>query len=204
MKIAVIGAGNVGATLGRRFVEVGHAVTFGVPRPDEYKNAQLSGSAVTVREAAADADLVVLAVPYSAAASVISECGGLAGKIVVDATNPLAMTPDGLGLTVGHSTSGAEVLADSAPDAIFVKCFNQTGFANMADPRGSMMFVCGNNPEANETVRHLAAQIGFEAISIGDLTKARLLEPLAMLWIHLSATTDLKRDFAFHIFRRDS
>lgn len=71
----------------------------------------------------------------------------------------------------------------------------------MATPGGSMMFVCGDDAEAIETVRKLAADIGFDAISIGGLAKARLLEPLAMLWIHLSATTDLKREFAFKIVR---
>jgi hypothetical protein len=63
-----------------------------------------------------------------------------------------------------------------------VKCFNQTGFGNMAEPRQSVMFVCGDDASANETVRQLAAEIGFNAIAIGTLDKARLLEPLAMLW----------------------
>lgn len=137
----------------------------------------------------------------AAAKSVVQECGGLSGKIVIDATNPLGMTPKGLNLIVGFTSSGAEEIAAAAPEAKFVKCFNQTGFTNMAEPRGSMMFVCGNDREANETVQQLAADIGFDAITIGDLTKARLLEPLAMLWIQLSATTDLKRDFAFRIDR---
>lgn len=201
MKIAIIGAGNVGATLGRRFVEAGHKVTFGVPNPEEHRDESLAGPVLTVRDAAADADAVLLAVPYGAAKSVVEECGGLARKIVIDATNPLGMTPNGLDLTVGFTNSGAEEIAAAAPEAKLVKCFNQTGFANMVEPRGSMMFVCGNDAEANETVRKLAAEIGFDAITIGDLTKARLLEPLAMLWIHLSATTDLKRDFAFRIDR---
>lgn len=202
MKIAIIGAGNVGATLGRRIAEIGHAITFGVPRPEEYADADLAGPAMAVADAAADADAVLLAVPYAAAKGVIEACGGLAGKIVIDATNPLGMTAEGLNLTAGFTTSGAEELAAEAPDARFVKCFNQTGFANMAAPAGSMMFVCGNDAEANEVVRKLAADIGFDAITIGGLAKARLLEPLAMLWIHLSATTDLKRDFAFKIDRR--
>jgi predicted dinucleotide-binding enzyme len=201
MKIAVIGAGNVGATLGRRFSDAGHEVTFGVPEPQEHRDGNLAGPIASVREAAAGAEAVLLAVPFAAAKSVVEECGGLAGKIVIDATNPLGMTPDGLNLTVGFTSSGVEEIAEAAPEARFVKCFNQTGFANMADPRGSMMFVCGDDADANEVVRKLAADIGFDAITIGGLAKARLLEPLAMLWIHLSATTDLKRDFAFRIDR---
>lgn len=202
MKIAIIGAGNVGSTLGRRFVEAGHEVTFGVPKPEEHQDGNLAGPATTVTEAAATADAILLAVPYAAAKSVVEECGGLAEKIVIDATNPLGMTPNGLNLTVGFTSSGVEEIAAAGPEAKFVKCFNQTGFANMADPRGSMMFVCGDDSEANEVVRKLAADIGFDAITVGDLTKARLLEPLAMLWIHLSASTDLKRAFAFRIDRQ--
>jgi hypothetical protein len=83
-----------------------------------------------------------------------------------------------------------------------VKCFNQTGFGNMAESRQSVMFVCGDDASANETVRQLAAEIGFDAIAIGALDKARLLEPLPMLWIHLSMTTPLRRDFAFGLLRR--
>jgi hypothetical protein len=112
------------------------------------------------------------------------------------------MTEKGLALTTGFNTSGAETIAALAPNARLVKCFNQTGFGNMAEPRQSVMFVCGDDASANETVRQLAAEIGFDAISIGALDKARLLEPLAMLWIHLSMTTPLQRDFAFGLLRR--
>jgi hypothetical protein len=110
-------------------------------------------------------------------------------------------SPLGLALTIGFNTSGAEKIAALAPDARLVKCFNQTGFGNMAEPRQSVMFVCGDDPSANETVRQLAAEIGFDAIAIGALDKARLLEPLAMLWIHLSFTTNLGREFAFRLQR---
>jgi hypothetical protein len=126
----------------------------------------------------------------------------LQGKILIDATNPLGMTEKGLALATGFSTSGAEKKAALAPAARLVKCFNQTGFGNMAEPRQSVMFVCGDDASANETVRQLAAEIGFDAIAIGALDKARLLEPLAMLWIHLSMATPLHRDFAFGLLRR--
>jgi hypothetical protein len=72
----------------------------------------------------------------------------------------------------------------------------------MAEPRNSMMFACGSDKEATDTVTNLAASIGFDAMNIGDLSKARLLEPLAMLWIHLAFSSELKRDFAFAIVRR--
>jgi hypothetical protein len=201
MNIAILGAGNVGATLGKRFAEQGHTISFGVPNPEKYADSGLRGTLGTVAEAAQAADILLLAVPYNAAAQAIKDCGDVRGKILIDATNPLTMTEKGLALTVGFTTSGAEYLAALAPEARLVKCFNQTGFGNMAVPNGSVMFVCGNDPGANETVRRLAEEIGFDAIAIGDLAKARLLEPLAMLWIHLSFTTELGRDFAFRIQR---
>jgi predicted dinucleotide-binding enzyme len=202
MNIAILGAGNVGATLGKRFAEQGHTVSFGVPNPQKYADSGLPGTVSAVAEAAQTAEILLLAVPYNAVEQVIKECGDLRGKTLIDATNPLGMTNKGLGLTTGFSTSGAEKIAALAPAARLVKCFNQTGFGNMAEPRQSVMFVCGDDASANETVRRLAAEIGFDAIAIGTLDKARLLEPLAMLWIHLSMATPLQRDFAFGLLRR--
>lgn len=201
MKIAILGAGDVGLTLGKRFGEVGHTVSYGVRHPDDGAYADLD-SVGSVAEAANGADVVLLAVPFAAAESALSACGDLAGKIVIDATNPLAMGEGGLSLTVGFDTSAAEQIAKFAGEGKLVKCFNTTGFSNMAKPRGSLMFACGDDAEATETVRKLAEDIGFEALAIGDLSKARLLEPLALLWIHLAFTSDLKRDFAFAISRK--
>lgn len=201
MNIAILGAGNVGATLGKRFAEQGHTVSFGVPNPEKYAGSGLNGTIGTVAEVAPAAEIILLAIPYNAAEQAIKDCGDLRGKILIEATNPLGMTEKGLALTTGFATSGAEQIAALAPEARLVKCFNQTGFGNMAVPNGSVMFVCGNDPSANETVRHLAEEIGFDAVAIGDLAKARLLEPLAMLWIHLSFATELGRDFAFRIQR---
>ncbi len=205
MKIAILGAGNVGGTLGRKFAEAGHDIHFGVPNPVEHHDKKSFAEIGTVAEAAENSEAILLAVPYDAVADALRECGDLTDKIVIDATNPLRFADGKLSLTVGFETSGAEKIAALASGAKVVKCFNQTGFGNMAETRyasgKSVMFVCGNDREANETVRRLAESIGFEAIAAGNLEVARLLEPLAMLWIHLSFTTDLKRDFAFALLK---
>lgn len=201
MKIAIIGAGNVGATLGRRFAEVGNEVFYGVRNPSEYNEKELGGKLGTNAEACQNAEIIVLSVPFPAVEEAIKSCGEISGKIVVDATNPLGMTENGLDLTIGFTTSGGEKLQQIVPEAKVVKCFNTTGFGNMAKPNGSMMFACGNDKEATDKVAKLASSIGFEAMNIGDLSKSRLLEPLAMLWIHLAFTSELKRDFAFAIHR---
>lgn len=202
MKIAIIGAGNVGATLGKRFAEVGNEVSYGVRNPSEYNEKELGGKIGTIAEACKDVEIIVLSVPYNAVEEAIKSCGDVDGKIVVDATNPLGMTPNGLSLTIGFETSGGENLQEIIPQAKVVKCFNTTGFGNMAKPNNSMMFACGNDKESTDKITNLASSIGFEAMNIGDLSKSRLLEPLAMLWIHLAFTSELKRDFAFAIQKK--
>lgn len=205
MKIAILGAGNVGGTLGRKFAEVGQKIYFGVPNPSEHADKKSFAEVGSVAEAAKDAEAILLAVPYEAVADALRECGDLTDKIVIDATNPLIFADDKLSLTIGFETSGAEKTAALAKGAKVVKCFNQTGFGNMEQPQyaggSSVMFVCGDDAEANEKVRHLGESIGFEAVTAGNLEVARLLESLAMLWIHLSFTTDLKRKFAFALLK---
>ena len=212
MKIAVIGMGSVGATLGQRLAELGHAVTFGAKDPGDAKAKALigrigNGAAVrTVAKAAADAEVVVLATPASANADAIAAAGDLAGKILIDVTNPLK--PDLSGLTVGPDRSGAEQVAKLAPQARVYKALNQTGFENMADPvfptGRALMFVAGDDPAGKSVVLKLVSELGFDAIDAGGLAVARLLEPLAMLWIHLMVRRKLGRKFAFALLREES
>ncbi|MFN0120143.1 MAG: NADPH-dependent F420 reductase [Blastocatellia bacterium] len=97
-------------------------------------------------------------------------------------------------------------MATLAPGAHAVKAFNQTGYANMEQPvygdRPSLMFVCGDDAASRATVCELSTAIGFDTVDAGPLRVARLPEPLAQLWIHLSFTTPLQRDFAFALLRR--
>jgi len=212
MDIAILGAGDVGGTLGRRFASIGHTVHFGVPNPKGEKYQKLvseigsSSTVDTVADAAQKADVILLATPWDKTEAAINDAGDVTGKIVIDATNPLKFDASGLGLSEGFSNSGGEMVARWAKGARVVKTFNQTGFENMANPDypngRNVMFVCGDHAEARETVRHLAEEIGFDAIDAGALSIARLLEPMAMLWIHLYQNTDLKRGFAFAIVRR--
>lgn len=212
MNIAIFGAGSVGGALGKRLLAAGHQVCFGVPHPQGDKTQTLlrelgtNASAATVAEAAATANVILLATPWPAVPEALQSAGELAGKIIVDCTNPLQMGAKGLELTTGYTSSGAEQVAAWAPGAHIVKAFNQTGFGNMENPayggNCAVMFVCGDDAQARATVCELSEAIGFETIDAGGLKIARLLEPLAMLWIHLSFTTPLKRDFALALLRR--
>src|SRR5947209_360327 len=207
MKIAVVGMGSVGAVLGRRWAAAGHAVTFGVRNPaDPARRAEAAGmkaSLASVRDAAAAAEVVVLAVPWGAVKDTLAAAGGLAGKVVLDCTNPL--TADLKGLELGHTTSAAEAVARLAPGAKVVKVFNTTGADNMADPvyggAGVTMFYAGDDAGAKAAAARLAADLGFAPVDAGPLAAARLLEPLALLWIRL-AFEQFGRDFALTVVRR--
>jgi predicted dinucleotide-binding enzyme len=209
MKIAVIGTGSVGGTLGRRWAELGHAVSFGVRDTANADAkalvARIKGNArlASVHDAAADAEVVVLATPYQANAAAIAAAGNLAGKILIDVTNPLGA---GLTLAVGFDTSGAEQVAKLAPGARVFKAMNQVGFEVMANPTFAagkpVMFVAGDDAAGKQVVLGLVAELGFEAIDAGELAIARLLEPHAMLWIHLMVRRNMGRDFAFSLLRR--
>jgi predicted dinucleotide-binding enzyme len=209
MDIAIIGAGNVGEALAVNWRSKGHTVRVGVRAPDSPDHAALRQAGVTVqtpRDAAAAAAVVVLAVPYEALASVAADCDGLAGKIVIDCTNPLRFANGQLSLTIGHSTSGGEQFAALVPKAKVYKSLNQTAAENMAAPvvdgRASVMFVAGPDELAKDTVLKLVADLGFEAVYAGGIEVSRLLEAQAMLWIHLAINRKGGRDFAFAMLRR--
>ena len=209
MKIAVIGTGSVGGTLGKRWAELGHDVRFGArDLADATTNAlvkSVKGAArlAGVRDACADAEVVVLATPYAANAAAIAAAGDLSQKILIDVTNPIGAD---FALAVGFTSSGAEEVAKLAPGARVYKAMNQVGFEVMADPAFAVgkpvMFVAGDEAQGKEAVLSLVAALGFEAIDAGDLKVARLLEPYAMLWIHLMARRKMGRRFAFGLLRR--
>lgn len=201
MDVAIIGTGDVGGALARALRRAGHRVTFGVRSPDPDKSDQASvAAAVEATEA------TILAIPFAAAADVIAAASGFAGRVLIDATNPLGMGEDGLGLTLGHATSGAEQIAALAPAARVFKAFNQTGFENMADGRAygapPVMFVAGDDPAGKQTVLTLVADCGFDPVDAGGLRAARLLEPLAMLWIELARKRGLGPHFTFTLQRK--
>jgi hypothetical protein len=213
MKLAIIGAGDVGGTLGGAWAhKAGHEVFFGVthPRSDKTQGLlrQIGGTARagTAAEAAACGDVIVLATPWPATEAAIRSMGGLKGRIVLDCTNPLAMGPDGLGLEIGHGISGGEKVQGWAAGASVFKTLNTTGYGNMAEPAfdgvKSVMFVAGDDEAAKPKVLGLIGELGFEAVDAGPLRIARLLEPHAMLWIHLALNRGFGRDWAFALLRR--
>jgi predicted dinucleotide-binding enzyme len=210
MRITIIGAGAVGGNLARGWVRQGHTVVFGARDPTGLKLRPLlaelggSASALPVAEAAKQGEVVVLATPWEATLDIVRNAGDLRGKIVIDTTNPLA--PRLSGLTLGLTTSAAEEVARTAAGARVVKCFNTTGANNYLAPRygddAATMFYCGDDAEAKATVRRLGEDLGFDMVDAGPLSQARLLEPLALLWISLAYPGGLGREIAFRLMRR--
>ncbi|MDB4937975.1 MAG: oxidoreductase, coenzyme F420-dependent [Labilithrix sp.] len=204
MRIGIIGAGNVGMTLGSSFVRAGHDVVYG--SRDEGRTAPHAGALLgSIRGAVLDAEAVVLATPYAAIESALDAAGDFEGKVLIDATNPVG--PD-FRLVVGRTTSGAERVAALAKNAKVVKAFNTTGYDVMANPKfgahRALMLVCGDDTGATATVAKLATDIGFDAIPLSGLARARDLEPMALLWIQLALKRGLGRNIAFGLSRRDA
>lgn len=199
MQIAIVGAGNVGRALALGWARAGHEVRLGVSDPGAERHRATrdavaevaSGPApqlLEVPEAAAKAEVVVLAVPWAAVEAVARTLApAIAGKLVLDATNPLGMGPSGLELCLGYSTSGGERVAQWLPEAAVFKTLNQVGAAVMADTSGfpapPVMFVAGDHDARKPVAFGLLRDLGFEARDGGPLRNARLLEPFAMVWI---------------------
>lgn len=205
MRIAIIGTGNVGGAIARGLRGKGHAVTLGARDPETAEVAALAadtGAAVALpAEAAAGAELVILALPWGVAEAAVKSLGNLAGKIVIDCMNPLGMVDGALGLTVGHSTSGGEIVAGWLPGAHVVKTLNQVGAEIMAKndhlPHRPVMFMAGDHDPAKVQVAQILTGLGFEPLDAGDITKSRLLEPFAMVWINQALMRGKGRTWAF-------
>ncbi|WP_269745715.1 NADPH-dependent F420 reductase [Mycobacterium celatum] len=199
-----MGAGNVGRALGTAWRNRGHDITFGVRNPDDPKYAAL-GAVRTNESAASAADVVVLCTPWQGTQQAVRDCGDLAGKVVVDCTNPL--TPDFTALEVGLTSSGAEQVAVWAPGARVCKAMNQIGAPMMDSPQlpgTPVMFVCGDDDQAKSVTAGLVTELGFETVDVGELRLARLLEPYALLWIHLALRRGFGTNFGFGLLRGQS
>jgi predicted dinucleotide-binding enzyme len=191
MNILVIGAGNMGSAFVKQLTHAGHQVSVTarhLEKAQALAAAQAGATAVASDNAAARADVIVLATAYGDAVEALNIVGELRGKVVIDITNP--MTADYMGLTLGHSTSAAEEIARALPGAEVVKAFN-TVFAQVLAEGAKLgdqtvpVFVASDSTRAKETANALAQSMGFATIDAGGLKNARYLEPLAGLNIYL-------------------
>ncbi len=209
MKIGIIGAGDVGGTLGKMWLRKGHEIMFGVRNPQSPNIQKLTQmeknfKVGNIKEAAQFGEVLVLAIPWTSVEQTILSAGDLSDKIVIDPTNPLL--PDLRGLALDDSTSVAEKIAGWAKTTKVVKAFNAIGakvLNNLIfDSERADLFMCGDDRHAKEIVEKLATDIGFEVVDVGPLVNARILERLALLWIELAFKQQLGPNIAFKLLRR--
>ncbi len=194
MKLAVIGSGNIGKSIGTWAAASGYEVVFSARNlqhaQEAAKAAGHNASAASVSEAIKEAGMVLLAVPYGATKELLTELRPLLkGKVIIDPTN--ALNADFSGLAIGFTTSAAEEIAKVVPEAKVVKAFN-TIFASIFASQTSKIkgntisvFYAGDDKEAKAEVAALISKLGFDAVDSGPLAASRLIEPLALLNISL-------------------
>jgi 8-hydroxy-5-deazaflavin:NADPH oxidoreductase len=196
MNVAILGSGEVGQTLGAGFAALGHDVKLGTRKPDDPKitrwiaKAGARVSAGAFADAAAFGEIVVLATSWAGAESALKLAGptNLAAKIVIDVTNPLTFRPGAPpGLALGCSDSGGEQVQRWLHKSHVVKAFNTIGHAHMVKPQfpggPPDMFICREDAGAKLTVTDLCKAFGWLVSDIGGIEGARVLEPLALLWV---------------------
>lgn len=197
MKIGIIGSGIVGQVLAKAFLTEGHSVMLGtrdVAKPEviKWKNENPSAQTGTFGQTANFADIIVLAIAGYAAEDAVKLAGidNLAGKTVIDATNPISHNEAPVNGVLKYFTNMNESLMERlqqiAPAANFVKAFNSVGNAFMYKPDfpggKPTMFICGNDDSAKKIVTDILTSFGWETEDMGKAEGARAIEPLCILW----------------------
>lgn len=205
MKITILGAGNVGSALGKRWIAAGHSVLFGTRNANSPKTQKIpdlipDARILPLEDAVKDMDVLVITTPPEAVPELIPRLGDLSGKIIIDATNSVRTRPE------PYATAFYAIKA-LAPSAEVVKCFNTTGFENLLDPvyngAGIDMFAAGSSLKAKQTAIQLAKDLGFEnCYDFGADDKVELLEKFALSWINLAIVQGQGRNIAFKLLKR--
>ncbi len=199
MRIAILGAGNVGGGLGRAFAAVGHDVVFGVRDPESTKTlAALAeipeADAATPADAVDDADVIVFALRPVAITATIADLPSLKDRIVIDAMNRF---------DAGDLPSTTADLAALLPGAKLAKAFNTIGFENFATAAvrtvPAAMFVAGDDPDAKRVAMALASEIGFRPEDAGGLANAKVLEEMVRIWMALAQVHGRSVAFAISV-----
>ena len=205
--IAIIGTGDVGRALGPEFAAQGHTIIYGSRDPSRRGLTSLvektgpDASAKTQAEAAAAADIVVLAVPGMLAGEITRNLGDLSGKIIIDPTNPMERSL--MTFKHGVETSNAEIIQAIAPDADVVKAFNTLSWETMIDPESSggpvSIPLAGDSGKAKKVVAELVQGMGLDPIDVGPVENAHWVEGMLILWIN--NRFGMRDSFDFHLRR---
>jgi NADPH-dependent F420 reductase len=190
--IAIIGTGDVGSALGTRFAGLGHSVVYGSRTPEEAAVQTLvnetgnGARAATQAESVIGADIVVLAIPWAPAKSIVQSLGNLDGKIIIDPINAMAFGENRM-ISPAAFPSAAALIQEWAPGAYVVKAFNTLTRAYMVDPGAAggpiTIPVAGNNADAKAAVADLVRSLGLEPMDVGGLENAAAVEAMGLLYV---------------------
>ncbi len=204
MRIAILGSGKMGATLGRLIAANGHRVVIGSRTPEAiaHRFSVMDDIEVKSQQAAVDgAELIIVATPWAVTLATLDALKIPSQTVILDITNPLS--PDVSELVVGGKTSAAEEVARCLGSTRVVKAFNGINAANLDNPAfaGSQAQIpfCGDDAGAKDVVRKLIEEVGFVALDCGELKNARYLEAMAMLWIQLAFVEGYGMHCAFRL-----
>lgn len=209
MHIGIIGTGNMGSALGKRFSDAGHQIFYGSIDPSTAKSiSDMMGSSVqggSIANAADFGEVLILAIPWVGVENSLDEAGDLQGRVLVDCTNPFK--PDSNELLFGNDRSGAEFIASKAKDAQVVKAFNTIFAQNImrSDEFGDdkpALFYCGDEDSAKDIIIELGNDINLNPIDCGNLSNARHLENMASLLFSLSDEREEGNRLAYNLLTR--
>jgi predicted dinucleotide-binding enzyme len=206
MNIAIIGSGNVGGTLAKKWIEAGHTILIGARFPLSEKNIKLANVIgedcfTSIENAVKQSEVILLSTPAMLTVDVLKSLGDTSGKIIIDAMN----------IVMGKGPHGykntADAILDNTQTKDVVKCFNTTGFNNMANTNyGEMaldLFVAGDSKEGVSAAIKLAKDAGFEqCYHIGGNDKFELMEQFAWFWINLAMFQGQGREIGFKLLKR--
>jgi hypothetical protein len=192
MKIGVIGSGNIGGTLGQHWAKAGHEIMFSSRHPEDLKSLakNVGAKTGTIAEAAAFSQVILLAIPFGRIAEVAQQTGELAGKIIIDASNPYPQRDGDVAQQViaDQSQTSTGYVAEQFPGAHVVKAFNSIYFKVLREQAFRSgedriaVQICGDDPAAKQTAKQLIEDIGFAPQDLGSLSSGKLFEPDAPLY----------------------
>lgn len=206
-KISILGAGKIGLALATLWVRAGHSVCLGSRNPEELqptvKAMHLVASIKTVKEASADGDIIVLAVPYEAVPDLVSQIKNtVANKIVLDATNPFGLSPEGHVIsTLNAGVTAGTQMSRLLPESHIIRAFTHI-MDELLVSRGTRQpgffaaAIAGDHVDAKQQVSALVQEAGFVPLDIGTLAESAPLDPGGILFPHMLTVADMKRDIA--------
>jgi predicted dinucleotide-binding enzyme len=212
MRVGILGSGLMGGKLGTIFARAGHEVVFSYARSEQKlktlaRNAKGNATHGTPREAALNADALLLAVHWSRVDDVLKEAGDLSGKVIV--TCSLPMNADDTKLVIAHTSSGAEALAKKVKKSDIVSAFSSVPSEVLFDVfdakrrtrRRASLVYCGDDQDAKDVAAILIRDVGFEPVDAGPLRVARYVEPFSLAMAQLAYEGDEGPEIAYRIER---